>query len=251
MGILRKLGTYVSLVDQAKIPLPDRMSDSLYGVFKAHEILVKQNSGGKLTDYELLKAQIRVIDAAVYLMDQNRLGGEFACIFQFEPEWFAAEKQLIEEDMKQYQDDLKHGHTYQAFVNRGQAEPVSGLWLDHPRSIFFRIWAWNDPKSPGGKGYQFLALDMSIPDKNRFVIGVDPESGTDLQGLGQEMERHESEKRKRLGKERPVHPVRKPADNSDPWYFGQGHGYAVIDSPGEGTVLTAEEVEQIHRNWKP
>ena len=153
-------------------------------------------------------------------------------------------------DLKQYQDDVRHGHTYSAHI-RGIDNPVIGIWLDHPKSIFFRIWAWNDPKAPGGKGYPFLALDLSEPGKNRCVIGVDPASGNTLRGLGEFLEKYESEKRRQIGRPRPVHPIRHPADNSDPWYFGQGHGYAVIDSPGEGTVLTADEVQDIHRKWKP
>ncbi len=71
-----------------------------------------------------------------------------------------------------------------------------------------------------------------------------------LYGLGQTLERHETQKRRQLGKNRPVHPIRYPADNSDPWYFGQGHQYTIIDSPWEGTVLTAQEVQQIHTQWK-
>ena len=34
-------------------------------------------------------------------------------------------------------------------------------------------------------------------------------------------------------------------DNSDPWYDGRGHRYTIVDSPNEGTVLTAEEIERI------
>lgn len=182
-------------------------------------------------------------------MGKIRLGGDFAYIFQFAPEWFEAEKHLIETDRKQYKEDVRLGHAYSAPI-RGVSEAVTGLWLDHPKSIFFRIWAWSDPNAPGGNGYKFLSLNLSEPGKNRFVIGVDPASGTTLNGLGEFLEKHESDKRRQIGKERPVHPIRYPADNSDPWYFGQGHGYAVIDSPGEGTVLTAEEVRKIHEKWK-
>lgn len=124
------------------------------------------------------------------------------------------------------------------------------MWLDHPQSLFFKIWARRDLKAPGGKGYQFLAVDWSQPGKNRFVLSVDPDSGTNLKGLGQLLERYESAKRKKLGKERPVAPIRYPADNSDPWYFGQGHAYTIIDAPWEGTILTAAEVQQIHESWE-
>ncbi len=211
--------------------------------------LVLPHEGAKPTNAFLLEAGLRVIDAAMYLMEAHQKDGDFASIFHFQPEWFAEEKQFLREDITRYQEDVQmRTHTYTARVN-GIIEPVTGLWLDHPQSIFFRIWGWNDPKAPGGKGYPFLALDFSLPGKNRFVIGVAPGTGTNLNGLGQLMEVHEKEKRKQSGKERPIHPIRHPSDNSDPWYFGQGHNYAVIDSPGQGTVLTVEEVQKIHAGW--
>ena len=73
---------------------------------------------------------------------------------------------------------------------------MNGLWLDHPQSNFFKLWARNDPDAPGGKGYQFLAVDWSSPDKSRFILSVDPDSDTGLQGLGQLFEQYETEKRK-------------------------------------------------------
>jgi len=51
---------------------------------------------------------------------------------------------------------------------------VEGLWLDHPQSRIFKLWARNDPQAPGGKGYSFLLVDWSQPGKNRFVLSVDP-----------------------------------------------------------------------------
>ncbi len=248
--LLEKLAEYVSKACQARVPQPEKMSASLYGIYKAHELIVKKKYGAGLTNFLLLEAGMRVVDAAMYLMEHHQAAGDFASIFQYQPGWFSEEKRLIEEDRARYQEDLEfRSHTYLACVN-SIPEPVTGLWVDHPQSVFFRIWGWNDPKAPGGQGYQFLALDFSKPGKNRFVIGVDPESGTDVNELGQLMEQHETMKRKKLGKERPIHPIRYPADNSDPWYFGQGHNYAVIDSPGQGTVLTAEEVQQIHESWQ-
>lgn len=248
--ILCKLAEYVSLVDQAKIPDPEWMSDSLYGVFQAHRLLVSKKLGPKMTDFKTLEAQVRVVDSAMYLMEASENKANFSSIFGERLEWFTEEKEFIRADMVRYKADIElRSHTYVARVN-GRSNPVVGLWIDHPQSIFFRIWAWSDPGAPDENGYGFLALDLSEDEKNRFVIGVDPASGTDLNGLGQLLERHESEKRRELNKERPIHPIRYPSDNSDPWYFGQGHEYAVIDSPGRGTVLTAEEVRGIHEGWE-
>ena len=134
---------------------------------------------------------------------------------------------------------------------RGRPEPVEGLWLDHPQSRIFKLWARTDPNAPGGRGYPFLTVDWSRPGKKRFVFSVDPESGTDLKGLGELLEAEEEKKRKDLGLERPTEPCRYPTNNSDPWYFGWGHGYTIIDSPREGTVLTGDEARKIHKRWRP
>lgn len=249
--LLEKLSEYVSLIDQGLIPEPEKLGHSLYGIFLAHQRTQQARQATPLTDLDLLKLELRVIDAAMYLLEKAKYSGELAYIFQLEPDWFPEERHLIEQDMIRFNEDVKQrGQVYRAPVN-GRPEPVMGLELDHPQSILFKFWARTDPKAPGGKGYRFLNVNWSSPGKNRFVISVDPESGTNLRGLGQALERVEAEQRKRLGMERPIHPSRYPSDNSDPWYFGQGHAYTIVDSPRAGTVLDAEQVRGIHRNWTP
>lgn len=250
LDLLRRLAAYISRIDQGRVPQPEYLHDSLLGVCIAHQKLVRERLGGDLTDFHLLEAELRVIDAAMYLLETQVGEGDFASIFQRQPDWFAEERRLIRQDRSQYQEDVRQrSHTYRARVN-GVETPVIGLWLDHPQSVFFTLWGRNDPDAPGGKGYQFLVVDWSQPGKNRFILSVDPDAGTNLEGLGQLLERHETAKRAQLGKKRPIHPIRYPADNSDPWYFGQGHQYTIIDAPWEGTVLTAEEAQRIHEHWK-
>jgi class 3 adenylate cyclase len=246
--LLSQLATYASHIDQGTIPHPETLESSLYGIFIAHQTLIKQQAGKALSDFQLLEAGLRVVDAAFYALEAH--GGDLSCVFRHNPSWFSEEARVIREDRELYAEDVRlRGHAYRAHINDA-AEPVFGLWLDHPRSIFGKLWATIDPTAPEGQGYQFLAFNFSQPDRNRFIIRVDPESGINLNGLGQLLEYHESRKRKALGKERPTHPIRYPADNSDPWYFGQGHQYTIIDSPWEGSVLTAEEVQKIHENWQ-
>ena len=248
--ILQKLAAYISSIDQGHIPQAGQLCDSLYGIFLAHQNIVEHSSETRVTDLLLLEAELRVIDAAVYLMEQYPVEGDFSSIFRFQPDWFAQERQLIQEDIECYHQDVRfRSHPYIARIN-GYSEPVTGLWLEHPQSIFFKLWAQNDPNAPDGKGYQFLTVDLSQSGNNRFIIRVDPESGTDLKGLGQLLEQHESRKRKQQGKERPIYPIRYPSNNSDPWYFGQGHAYTIIDSPHAGTILTAEEVQKVHEGWR-
>ncbi|MFP4306561.1 MAG: hypothetical protein ACLFPR_10130 [Desulfococcaceae bacterium] len=217
----------------------------------AHQHLIDKKS-----DYYLLEAGLRVVDASMFLMERSKQEQGFAKIFQLRPDWFSEERSLIGNDRKAYLSDKRHGTTYQARINRkGRAEKVTGLWLTRPQSLFFKHWARTDPQAPGASGYQFLAVDLSFRVdetevfQGRFVISVDPESGADLNGLGEALERMESERRRELDMPRPLEPRRIPADNSDPWYFGQGHLFTIVDAPRAGTVLTPEEVRQAHENW--
>ncbi|MCP4403844.1 MAG: adenylate/guanylate cyclase domain-containing protein [bacterium] len=246
---LAQLAAYVSTIDQGHIPEAEQLQDSLYGIFLAHRRIVENRFGKKFTDFILLEAELRVIDAAVYVMEQHHNNADFASIFRSQPDWFTEERVLIQKDRMCYDEDIRwRSHAYTARLN-GCAKPVVGLWLDHPQSTFFKLWVQSDFDAPREKGYQFLAIDLSPSEKNRFVIRVDPESENNLEGLGQELEIHETRKRQRFGKERPIHPIRYPSDNSDPWYFGQGHRYTIVDSPYTGTILTAEEVQKIHERW--
>ena len=248
--ILQTLAAYVSSIDQGEIPRTEYLSDSLYGIFVAHQRQTERAHGEDSNDFLLLEAGLRVIDAAVFLMEQYPGQADFSTIFSMQQGWFVEEWKLIQEDLPCYHEDLiLRGRPYMARVN-GRAGSVEGLWLDHPESLFYKLWAQADENTISGKGYQFLALDLSEPGKNRFLIRVDPESGTDLRGMGELLEYYESHKRQKIGKERPIHPIRYPSDNADPWYFGQGHAYTMIDSPHAGTVLTAAEVQKIHESWK-
>ncbi len=252
-GILQTLADYVNKIDQGIIPQPEMVADSLYGVFLAHQKLVEEKFGSGTTDAMLLEAGMRVVDCAFYLMERSRQRADFSCIFRFGPDWFQEERRLIKRDRTLYDEDRElRSRSYRARV-KGRPEPVEGLWLDHPQSILFKFWARNDQRAEGGRGYAFLAVDWSDLERGRgrFVISVAPESDVSLEGLGELLENKESARRKELGKERPVRPIRHPSDNSDPWYFGWGHDYTIVDSPRGGTVLTDEEVRKIHASWSP
>ena len=247
--LLRALAAYVSLIDQGRIPNADRLSDSMIGMFIAHQRRVADTSGQRSTDWHLLEAGLRVIDAALYLLEEAPTK-DLAHVFESRPQWFPEERRLIQDDRRQYQEDVAlRSHAYAARIN-GVPEPVTGLWLDHPQSIFYKLWAKAELTERGEQRYYFMTLDLSSPEKNRFIIRVDPDCGTDLNGLGLLLEEHETRKRQQLGKNRPIEPIRYPADNSDPWYFGQGHQYTILDAPWEGTVLTAAEVQRIHEEWQ-
>lgn len=251
---LHRLAAYVSEIDRGSVPCPERITDSLYGVFQAHLQVCEdayRAANTRLDDLGRLEAGLRVVDAAVFLAEAEGETCDFSCVFAERPGWFSAERELLKKDRQVYlEKDRPRARSYLARV-AGAPGPLEGIWLDHPESLLFKQWARTDPEAPSGRGFPFMAVDWSKPGKGRFVISVAPDSGLHLDGLGPALEALESVRRRERKQERPLQPRRWPADNSDPWYFGQGHGYTIVDSPNGGTILTGEEVQRVHEAWVP
>lgn len=107
--------------------------------------------------------------------------------------------------------------------------------------------------------------DAHMP-RHRWVISIDPApdaeagasgSSATLEGLGASLEWAEQARRKSLGGE-PIsrHGLARFPEFpyiSDPWYDGRGHHYTIVDSPQDGSVLTAAEVTAILQSefWDP
>jgi hypothetical protein len=246
---LQKLSTYADAVDQGRFPDADQYTDSMYGIFVAHTTH-SVSTGKKQRDQRLLESGLRVVDAAMLILDEEGSSTTIDGIFRFHPEWFAAERKTLSEDYERYQMDKKDGLIYHARVN-GINRTAKGLWLNRPRSMLFKMWARADKETTCGEPFGFLVVDWSNETKNRFVISVDPESGTDLLGLGKVLEYAETSARETLNRPRPKEPRRYPSDNADPWYDGSGHNYTIIDSPTGGTVLTPHQVRELHQDWNP
>jgi hypothetical protein len=102
--------------------------------------------------------------------------------------------------------------------------------------------------------------------RHHWVISIDPApdaeaessgSSATLEGLGASLEWAEQARRRSIG-DNPIarHGLaRFPEfpDISDPWYDGRGHHYTIVDTPQEGSVLTAAEVTAIVKSefWDP
>jgi hypothetical protein len=118
---------------------------------------------------------------------------------------------------------------------------------DAERVMYFKDWA----RSEG-----FVATCVYHRDAGkgvpRAILSVDPRAEVMLEGLGKALEQAELEKRlKEHGRDARLFdaitgerlPDRPGYTNPDPWYDGRDHGYTIVDSPRDGTVLTADEIE--------
>ncbi|MBP7866063.1 MAG: protein kinase [Acidobacteria bacterium] len=116
---------------------------------------------------------------------------------------------------------------------------------DPDRCIFFKDWARSDTRRTE-TGFTFLSVYEPLsPTRGRAILSVKPESGLILRGLGEALDRSESElRRSREGRDPRLDSApRQGYSNADPWYDGRAHVYTIVDAPREGTVLSADEVE--------
>jgi len=121
-----------------------------------------------------------------------------------------------------------------AAVDGRSVVDVDGLTVANPRSFLLKEWARRDREHPPDRrGFGFL---MTTFGDDRFILGVDPDRGIHLKGLGPRLNLKELEKRTAAG--RPAGP---------PWYTGDNafFDYRIIDSPRDGTSLTTGDVMAI------
>ena len=108
---------------------------------------------------------------------------------------------------------------------------VDGLVVRNPTSFLLKEWARRDFREPSlGQGYSLL---MTNYHDERFILGVDPEKGVNLRGLGALLNDLEARKRSAQGREPGLR-----------WYEGNCpfFNYRIIDSPQDGTLLAHDEV---------
>jgi hypothetical protein len=129
--------------------------------------------------------------------------------------------------------------------------------LDPEACLFFKDWARTDTvHCPNGKGFVGLSVFVSesAREKRRCILSVTPGNGVTLRGLGELLDQAESERRRQVygvdnrlidpATGEPLTP-RPGWNNADPWYDGRAHGYTIVDAPRAGTMLSAEEIEEI------
>ncbi len=235
-ALLQQLAAYVSEIEQGYLSAHRDLTTSLYGVFMAHKTAMEKDQPPGLQDFVRVEAGLRVLDAAMFIAARmHPARADFGSIFAAHG-FFPQERAQLKTDLALYRQDCRRGHRYEAHVG-GRQEKVAGVWLSQPASLFFKVWARNDPDSPGGKGFGFMVVDWSHAQKNIFVISVDPASGTHLRGLGARCDALERARRLDL---------REPPG---PWNHGAAYGHTILLPPKQGTVLTAQEVQALHEAW--
>lgn len=180
------------------------------------------------------------------------------------------DRKEIETDIERYRSTLANPislarHTVLTLPSEdGQRRSVDTLLIrqqqssdDPDRCVFLKDWARSDAElCPASGGYIGLSVfhEESQSQVRRCILSVRPGEGVSLRGLGRTLD--ELEAKRRIEKygvdDRVIDPTtRTPKEarpgyaNSDPWYDGRAHGYTIVDSPRSGTLLTADEIEEM------
>lgn len=228
---LQKIADYARMVDSATIPKNVELSSTPYALLRALFVAIQKPE--EEANLERVQEGLRMLRL---LYEQASLGRDLIdCrpLFQGIDRYLKA-LHRVEDDYFNYLEDLEKAERVQLYLPRSQGqglELVDGLVVQNPKSFLLKEWARRDVfNSPLSRGFSFLLTNLG---NRRFIIGVDPEAGVNLRGLGSLLNRLEKEKRERLG--RPV---------SERWYEGNCpfFDYRIIDSPQDGPALNHQEV---------
>jgi hypothetical protein len=160
---------------------------------------------------------------------------------------FSDYKQKFKTDHDRYKMDLARASIVKLIlynIKKGMRLETDVIIVDNPSSLLFKYWSrtdnWNSPRKQG-----FSAMFI-VRDSNRYIISVAPESDYTLRGLGDALERAETNKREKINLLR-IGTNRAGYNSPDPWYDGRFslHNYTIIDTPMNGTVLTREKILSI------
>lgn len=228
---MEKIARYTKLVDSASLPkaidLPSTPYSVLRGLFKKirkeeeQANLERVNEGLKFMNFLYSRSE------EGYEIVQNRQ--LFSSIHRYERAMREAE-----DDYFGYLSDLNRSQKHILFLpqisGKGRKK-VDGLLVKNPRSFLLKEWAQRDKHNSSLKeGFSFL---MSNFWNKRYILGVDPEKGVNLHGLGDFLNQKEAKKREGMG--RPLN-LR--------WYDGNCpfFNYRIIDSPQDETRLSHQDI---------
>jgi hypothetical protein len=230
---MARIATYTKLADSASLSKDIDLTATPYAILRAlfsgakrEESLINQDRVA-----EGLKFMKFLYDKAEegYDIEENRT--LFSGIDRYE-----RARRKIENDYFHYLDDQGRGQKVTLELPRSSGagkKAVDGLIVRNPSSFLLKEWARRDrAASPLGAGFSLLVTNFG---GQRYILGVDPERGVNLRGLGESLNRAEARKREADGR-----------SDAARWYEGNCSffNYRIIDSPQRGTILSHQDVVQ-------
>ncbi|MCX7974852.1 MAG: hypothetical protein N3B16_10200 [Candidatus Aminicenantes bacterium] len=231
---LEEIAVYTRMVDSASLPKSLDLTATPYSILRA--IFASLKKEGDEGNFERIEEGLRLMhflytksEEGYDIIDNRTL---FAAVDRYEKAM-----KRVEEDYFQYLLELEKFpklSLYLPSVSGDKKILVDGLICRNPKSFLLREWARRDRNnSPHGEGFGFL---LTAFGHHRYILGVDPDRGVNLKGLGDLLNQKEEEKRKSLN--RPM---------TYRWYDGNCpfFNYRIIDSPQDGPALSFQEIVRL------
>ncbi len=146
---------------------------------------------------------------------------------------FAEEREFLRNDRAVYGEDVRQRGRRYRMTFPGEAGESAALYLDHPRSILFKLWTRGDADAPGGARYALLIVRFGDSD---WRISTDPVQRRSLKDLAVRLQQAERQKLR-------------AAAGDDPWFDGVPFNHTMIAAPRRGTRLSEEEVLKVVTFW--
>jgi hypothetical protein len=229
--IMEKIACYTKMVDSASLPKEWDLPSTPYAILRALFLKIR-----KKNDVAYLERVKKGLSFMNFLYDRSKEGYEifqnkslFAGIERYEQAILKAE-----DDYFDYLHDLERSQTLSLslpLISGIGKKKVDGLIVRNPRSYLFKDWARRDKThTPLKQGFSFLMTNFG---NTRYILGVDPEIGVYLKGLGDLLNQKEAERRKR--EDRPF---------TERWYEGNCplFNFRIIDSPQDLSSLSHQEI---------
>jgi len=232
------LAEYTRLVDSARLPRDIDLTATPYAILRALFRRIRKDEGTSNRE--------RMAEGLRFMRFLHTRAGEghdihanrslFAGIERFD-----RAMRDCEEDNFTYLADVESAEQLDLSLpldSGAGRKGVDGLVVVHPRSFLLRDWAIRDRDlSPRGRGFSFL---MMILARGKVILGVSPEEGVWLKGLGEELDAMEK--------------VRRPEGTipaGEGWYSGgcPFFNHRIIASPRDGSRLEPREIMQAVRAY--
>jgi len=229
--LLERIARYTRLVDSASLPKEIELSSTPYSILRA------LFSGARKKEAEINQERLAEgLRFMRFLYTKSEEGYEieenrrlFSGIDRYE-----RAMRKVENDYFQYLDDLNRAEKIVLNLplsDQPGRQRVDGLIVQNPTSFLLKEWSRRDlSQSSQRKGFSLLVTNFG---GQRYILGVDPEMGVNLRGLGGLLNQKEAQRRGAEGKP-PTHL----------WYEGNCpfFNYRIIDSPQDGTALSHNDV---------
>lgn len=235
---MEKIAWYTKMVDSASIPKDWILPITPYAILRALFLRIRKRDAK--ADVERVRIGMRLMN---FLYERAGHGDD---IFQNRSLFAGIEKyehamNQAEDDFFNYLQDLGRCQMLNLelpLISGNGKKTVDGLIVKNPRSYLFKDWARRDSThTPLKKGFSFLMTNFG---NTRYILGVDPDRGIYLRGLGTLLNDKESDRRKR--ENRPF---------NEKWYEGNCplFNFRIIDSPQDVSSLSHQEIVDTIREF--